>query len=231
MKLLATRRVTQDNRGRKTPGIDHISKIPAKDRIDFALSLDINGTCSPIRRIYVPKPNGEQRPLGIPTIEDRAKQCILKIALEPEWESKFEGNSYGFRPGRSPQNANSAIHNSIFQKEKYVLDAHIRKCFDRIDHNALLGKIDTFSLMSNQIKAWLKAGILDEANQIFTQENDQGTPQGGIISPLLCNIALNGMENAGLEVIKRTKGTTKFPKSRMVETYKLIRYADDFVVF
>jgi RNA-directed DNA polymerase len=117
---------------------------------------------------------------------DRALQALVKLVLEPEWEAKFEPNSYGFRPGRSVHDAIEAIQRALVQQPKYVLDADIKKCFDRIDHNALLCKINTYPTLQRLIKGWLKAGVLD--NGIF-EETEAGTPQGGVLSPLLANIA------------------------------------------
>ncbi len=172
----------------------------------------------------IPKPGTtETRPLGIPTINDRALQALIKLALEPEWEAKFEPNSYGFRPGRSCHDAIEAIFNSINKKAKYVLDADIAKCFDRIDHKALLSKIHTYPTMSRQLKVWLKAGYCVE-NELFP--TNEGTPQGGIISPLLANIALHGME----ERIKQYAETLKGKKRDNRQSLSLIRYADDFVI-
>ncbi len=113
------------------------------------------------------------------------------MALEPEWEGKFEPNSYGFRPGRSCHDAIGAIFIGIHLKDKYVLDADISKCFDKINHQKLLEKLNTFLKLRRQVKSWLKAGVMD-GNSLFPTE--EGTPQGGVISPLLANIALHGME-------------------------------------
>ena len=164
-------------------------------------------------------------------MKDRATQALVKLALEPEWEAKFEPNSYGFRPGRSCQDAVQAIFNAIRYKPKFVLDADIAKCFDRIDHKRLLEKLNTYPTLRKQIRAWLKAGVMD-GKKLFT--TSEGTPQGGVISPLLANIALHGME----ERIKQFSETfdIRNPKgyqvSRQVKrsTISLIRYADDFVI-
>lgn len=119
-------------------------------------------------------------------MKDRALQALVKMALEPEWEARFEPNSYGFRPGRSCQDAIAAIFIAIRLKPKYVLDTDIAKCFDSINHEVLLNKLNTFPTLRRQVRAWLKAGIMDEKQLFSTSE---GTPQGGVISPLLSNNA------------------------------------------
>ena len=231
-KLLATRRVVQDNIGRRTRGFGDKSKVHKKDRIKFAQNLCIDGNANVIRRIYIPKPGKrEKRPLGIPFYEDRAKQAIVKMILEPQWEAKFSPQSFGFRPGLAQRDAISSITNCIKQQEKYVLDADIRKCFDRINHDKLLEKMDTFEVIRIQVKAWLKAGLHDELNDIIIQENDMGTPQGGIISPLLMNIALHGIEDIGIKIINDVKWSMDYTKYRAKNAFKLVRYADDFVAF
>ncbi|AMW29359.1 group II intron reverse transcriptase [Arthrospira platensis] len=156
--------------------------------------------------------------IGIPTIQDRARQALVKSALEPEWESRFESTSYGFRPGRSAQDAISRIYQSINKGEYYVLDADIAKCFDRINHDYLLSKIHCPSNLKRDLKQWLKAGVLD--NGVF-EDTEAGTPQGGVISPILANIALLGM----IRLIE-----TMYPKKKNRVQANVIRYADDFVV-
>ena len=139
---------------------------------------------------------------------------LVKLALEPEWEARFEPNSYGFRPGRCPQDAIEAIFNHIRLKPKYVLEADIEKCFDRINHQALLAKLNSIPIINRQVRGWLKAGIFEDG-EIYPSE--AGTPQGGIVSPLLANIALHGLE---------TVIVTAFKRYRLV----VIRFADDFVI-
>lgn len=117
---------------------------------------------------------------SVPVMYDRALQALVKLGLEPEWEARFEPNSYGFRPGRSCHDAIEAIFIAISRKAKYVLDADIAKCFDRINHKALLKKLDTYPTIRRQVRSWLKAGVMDSMQYFETSE---GTPQGGIITP------------------------------------------------
>ncbi|WRH65775.1 MAG: group II intron reverse transcriptase/maturase [Planktothrix sp. GU0601_MAG3] len=223
-KCIAVRRVTQDNQGKNTAGVDGVKSLTPKQRMNLVGRLKLTNKAKPTRRVEIPKPGTtETRPLGIPTINDRALQALVKLALEPEWEAKFEPNSYGFRPGRSCHDAIEAIFNSIRYKSKYVLDADISKCFDRINHKALISKIHTYPTLSRQIKIWLKAGYC-VGKELFP--TNDGTPQGGVISPLLANIALHGIENR----VKQYAETLKGQKRVNCESLSLIRYADDFVI-
>ncbi len=221
-RLLAVRRVTQDNQGKKTAGVDGVKSVPPKGR--FLLVKQLHPPrwkrrkhLTPVRRVWIPKPGkAEKRPLGIPTMLERAKQALVKMALEPAWEAVFEPNSYGFRPGRSCHDAIGAIFNGIRYKPKFVFDADIKGCFDHINHEALLKKLHTYPKLTHLIQGWLKAGVMEGVEFTPTEE---GTPQGGVISPLLANVALHGLEAVAKAGQKKSK-----------EQAMLIRYADDFVI-
>ncbi len=221
--LISVRRVTQINAGKYTPGVDHVvvKTSAARGKLVDLLSSYQPWRASPVRRVYIPKSNGKQRPLGIPTILDRCLQAQVKNALEPEWEARFEGSSYGFRPGRSCQDAIAKVYQLARpnKRKKWVVDADIRGAFDHIDHDFLLralGDVPGREL----IRQWLKAGILEDG---IVHATAAGTPQGGVISPLLLNIALHGMEAA--------LGVTHDRRGQINGKRALVRYADDFVVF
>src|SRR5580704_13818576 len=200
-KLLAVRMVGQENSGRKTPGIDGVVSISNEDRENLVQDgLSLNGYIpSTVRRVFFPKANGKMRPLGIPTLKDRVMQCLVKLALEPEWEAVFEPHSYGFRPGRSVHDAAVAVkhglgaegagHKNQRARCQWVLDADIKSFFDEIDHEVILSRTPVFRRV---IDGWLKAGVF--TGEVF-DPTEMGTPQGGVISPLLANIALHGMED------------------------------------
>lgn len=221
--LESVRRVTVVNKGSKTAGLDKVLVKTPKQRLalSYDLAFDHRTKAIPAKRVYIPKKNGKLRPLGIPVIRDRCLQAIVKNALEPCWEAQFEGISYGFRPGRSPHDAVGKIYLIARpnKTKKWVVDADIKGCFDNIDHEKLLEVIGNFPY-KHLIEIWLKAGYID--NNVFYPQNS-GTPQGGIISPLLANIALHGMEKA--------IGVTYNCRGELLGNRCLVRYADDFVIF
>jgi RNA-directed DNA polymerase len=221
--LVSVRRVSQRNSGRRTPGIDGQVALTPEARAELAMLLHRQGgpgTALPVRRVYIPKKGGK-RPLGIPSIADRAQQERVRNALEPEWEARLDPKQYGFRPGRGCHDAIVMIHKALAgknAKREWVLDADLKSAFDNIDHNFLLDRIGTFPARE-QIRCWLKAGVVDRGRYSPT---DEGTPQGGGISPLLLNIALQGMEEAA-GVQYRSDGTVK------AGCPTVVTYADDFV--
>lgn len=220
---ISVRKVTQSNKGRSTPGIDNLTVTTAEGRAQMAEDLIRlkPWKARPARRIYIRKSNGKQRPLGIPVIKDRCLQAMVVNALEPEWESRFEASSYGFRPGRGCHDAIARIFNLANPTgiKRWIIDADIKGAFDNIDHDFILDTIGDFP-SKHLIRQWLKAGYMD-GNVFHTTE--QGTPQGGICSPLLANIALHGMEEAlGIGYRKGFRSTGEL---------SLVKYADDFVIF
>ncbi len=223
---LSIRQVTQINKGRLTAGVDKlVVKTPqGRTRLVEEVSQYQPWKAKPARRVYIPKANGKQRPLGIPTMLDRCMQAIVKNALEPEWEARFEPCSYGFRPGRGCHDAIGRIYGLSIPttRKKWVVDADIKGAFDNIRHATILEALSGFPAR-HLVRQWLKAGVVDKG--VFT-ETITGTPQGGIVSPLLANIALHGMESA-VGVTYRRDGDAHYIRSKRA----LVRYADDFVIF
>jgi RNA-directed DNA polymerase len=221
--LMSVRRVTQINAGKNTPGVDRlVVKTPAaRGRLVDELSTCQPWRAKPVRRVYIPKSNGKLRPLGIPVVTDRCLQAMVKNALEPEWEARFEGTSYGFRPGRGCHDAITRIYQLAcpHRPTQWVVDADIKGAFDNINHDFLLRTIGQ-APGRELLRQWLKAGVMEGG---VLHETSLGTPQGGVLSPLLLNIALHGME-AALGISYNSRG-------RRVGKRAMVRYADDFVVF
>lgn len=212
------------NSGKDTPGIDKQTVKSPYERFRLYKEILNSGwqlEPKPIRRIYIKEPN-KLRPIGIPTVRDRVVQVMIKNSLEPEWEAIFEKGSYGFRPFRNTNDAASRIWLTLNRENsrKWILDTDISKCFDTISHKYLLSQLKYFPGMKI-IKQTLEAGII--IRDIWLASEDEGTPQGSSISPLLCNIALHGLEQE-MNVIYSKKGIVS-PKGR-----SLIRFADDLVI-
>jgi len=229
-RVVSVRRVTQTNRGKNTPGVDKVVlKTPAaRGKLVDRLGEYEPWKPLPAKRVYIPKANGKERPLGIPVIIDRALQAVSKNALEPFWEALFEDSSYGFRPGRTQHDALQRIFYLARSSgtRRWVLDADIKGAFDNIDHEALMDAIGNYP-GRELIRQWLKAGYMEGG---VYHSTDSGTPQGGVISPLLANIALHGMEKAlGIKFWVR-KDSDRSPELHP-KSVGLVRYADDFVVF
>ncbi len=232
----------RENRGAKTAGIDRATVRSIEASADGAQGFleDLRGqlkartfTPVPVRRVEIPKTGGKVRKLGIATIADRVVQASLKLVLEPIFEADFSAASYGFRPGRRAQDAIEAIRFNAHHGYTWVLEADIASCFDEIDHTALTGRVRgriTDKRVLGLVKAFLKAGVLEEAS--FVRDSVAGTPQGGILSPLLANIALSVLDDHFEVTWKaRTNDTARRRhRHRGGATYRLVRYADDFVV-
>ena len=229
--LLSVRRVTERNAGRKTAGIDGEVVLTPEAKAD--LVERVRQSAEPwharaVKRVYIPKQgsSGKRRPLGIPVIVDRVHQARVVNALEPEWEARFEPRSYGFRPGRGCHDAIAAIYQTAkgkSPKRRWVLDADLAAAFDRIDHNHLLAMLGTFPARG-MVRQWLKVGVVENGRFTPTEE---GTPQGGVVSPVLLNVALHGMEQAAGARYKTT-GTNA--GQMVADSPVLVRYADDLVV-
>ncbi|NES21181.1 MAG: RNA-dependent DNA polymerase [Symploca sp. SIO3E6] len=206
-RLLAIRQVTQLNQGKKTAGVDGKKSLSFKERFDLELELGQNAhnwRPNKLREIPIPKKDGSMRILKVPTIRDRAWQCLVKYAMEPAHEATFHARSYGFRPGRSAHDAQKFLFHNLNSKangkEKTILELDIEKCFDRINQRDLMERVIAPGKVKTGLWRILQKGI----NPEFPE---QGTPQGGVISPLLANISLNGIE----------------------DIHQSVRYADDMV--
>lgn len=221
-KLLAVKRVTE-NQGKRTAGVDgELWESPERKWAAVGRMNQRGYRPLPLRRIYIPKANGKKRPLGIPTMRDRAMQALYLLALEPVSESTSDPNSYGFRNNRSTADAMSQLFVSLSSKvsAQWILEADIKGCFDHISHEWLIRNVPMDRMV---LRKWLKSGLIYQGQ---FQETEAGTPQGGIISPTLANVTLNGLE-AGLNSYLATKfGIVKAKKLKV----NLVRYADDFVI-
>ena len=226
-KFIAIKQISQDNREGNTTGMDGIVYLTIAQCIDLVEELEIDGKSDAIRRVYSCRPNSRQRFFGIPTMKDRAKQFLLLMALEPEWEARFEPNNYGFRPGLSCQDARVAICQSLEQKAKYVFNASIEPCFPAISHKPLLDRLNTIPRFRRQIRAWLTAGITFEE---ITEPNLTETFQAAPISPLLTNIALHGLEKYVTKQLGTWSKRGKLPKEVVMSNGITVRYANNFVI-
>lgn len=219
-KALAVRRSTE-NQGKNTPGVDGVTWSTPEEKSEGIQDLKRRGyQPQPLRRVYIPKSNGKQRPLGIPTMKDRAMQALHLLALLPVSETTADRNSYGFRPERSTHDAIKLLFIVLAQKgsAQWVMEADITGCFDNIRHEWTLSKVCTDTKV---LEKWLKSGYV-ERGRLFPTE--QGTPQGGIISPTLANLALDGIEDL-LEQRFGSGGGKRNPHK-----VHFSRYADDFVI-
>lgn len=208
-RMIAIRQVTQLNDGKKTSGVDGISSLTIKQRFDLEKELATNAKRwkhMELRQISIPKPDGTSRLLKIPTIRDRSWQCLVKLVTEPAHEAKFHPRSYGFRTGRSAHDAQKIIFSNLHSRSngnsKRIIELDIEKCFDRINHTTILNEIIAPRFIKKSLSKCLRIGTSPSFHE-------QGTPQGGVISPLLANIALNGIE----------------------DLHSSVRYADDMIFF
>jgi RNA-directed DNA polymerase len=220
-KALAVKRVTE-NQGKKTPGVDGETWATPDTKSQAVLSLSRRGYQPlPLRRVHIPKNNGTMRPLGIPTMHDRAMQALHLLALEPVAETRADRNSYGFRPERSPADARAQCFITLARGNSphWILEGDIKGCFDNISHQWMLDHIPTDKAM---LRKWLKAGYIDHG-QLFPTE--AGTPQGGIISPTVANLTLDGLEEKLAEQFGHRNS-----KRAWKNQVNLVRYADDFII-
>src|SRR6266516_2800895 len=221
-RLLAVRRVTEENQGKHTAGVDGVKSLTSQERLAMASIIHPNHwkhqPPMPVRRVWVPKPGtAEWCPLANLPMIDRCKQALVKLALEPEWEVRFEPHSYGYRPGRSTHDAIAAILVAIERHPCFVFHADIEGAFDNVNQAVILDKLQTFPALRQAINGWLTAGVIDGTTYFSSKT---GIAQGGVLSPLLMNVALHGMEGEILRFAQNDNNS--YPL--------LVRYADDFVI-
>lgn len=224
-KLLAVKRVTE-NTGKRTPGIDRVTWTTATEKLDAAQKLRLKGyKPKAVRRIYIPKSNGKKRPLGIPTLHDRAMQALHLTGLDPVSETTADANSYGFRPNRSCADAMARCFDMLCKKNspQWILEGDIKGCFDNISHQWMLENIP---LHQHTLKQWLGAGYVEKEHWFATSS---GTPQGSIISPTLANMVLDGLEKH-IDIACNIKHYSKTNRRINPHHIHFIRYADDFIV-
>ena len=234
VKILSIQRITQRNQGKYTAGVDGIAlpKTDKENQNQFRLKLldeiDIRNKPNPIRRVHIPKPNGKKRPLGIPTLHDRIAQEILRTALEPIVEYHFHTNSYGFRPKRSCQDAMTQLYNKLSMRysSRYIIEGDIKGCFDNINHEHTIRQLKEWKVpewVNETINKILKTGIFHNGE---VYDNETGTPQGGVISPLLANVALTAFDN----FCYQEYGYDTKQYGKILQFSPMVRYADDFVI-
>jgi RNA-directed DNA polymerase len=225
-RLLAVRRVAEENAGKDTAGVDGIKSLSPQERLAMASTIHPKYWSyqppMPVRRVWIPKPGtSERRPLAILPMIDRCKQALVKLALEPEWETRFEPHSYGYRPGRSAHDALAAIVVAIERHPMFVFDADIAEAFDHLNQALVLDKLQTYPALRQVIHRWLTAGTVEGTTFAVSE---MGITQGGVLSPLLLNIALHGMEAVVTDGAENGR-----LRDRMAQPL-LVRYADDFVI-
>ena len=226
-RLLVVRHVTEESEGRDTAGVDGIKSVPPGGRLALASAIHPDHwhqvPPKPVLRVWIPKPGtAERRPLAILSMIDRCKQTLAKMALEPEWEARFEPHSYGYRPGRGTHDAIAAIVQTINLHSYYAFVTDIEGAFDHINQDVLLDKLQTYPALREALHAWFMAGIIDKGVHL---PSEIGIPQGSSLSPLLLNIALHGMET----IVKDSNADVSAGEPSM-ESPLVIRYADDFLI-
>ena len=229
---IAILRVTKTNKGKRTPGIDGFTALSDYQRGKLFVKLSKRNIKKhepkPVKRIHIPKKNGKTRSLGIPTIIDMVYQELIRLVLEPQWEARFEATSYGFRPARRTHDALERIfYNVRSGKWAYVFEGDFQACFDTLDHDFILSQLNGFPYIKT-VEKFLKAGYIDNDVLYLTE---RGTPQGGLLSPLLANIALTGLDNyLGIYYTERNH-KTEYESFVTHGKYRSVRYADDFLIF